>query len=110
IMPLIKVEDRAHVRFEAPALAAMRAFLEGFGMTVFEEGGRLYGKGSDGRPFVHVTERGDARFLAIGLRAETIADLDRLGGAGGGAGEDPDAPRGGRTARGAGPPGVCGGN
>ena len=98
-MPLIKVEDMAHVRFAAPDLAAMRAFLEDFGMTVFEEGGRLYGKGSDGRPFVHVTERGDARFLAIGLRAETIADLDRLAAAEGVPVEDLEAPGGGRIVR-----------
>lgn len=98
-MPLIKVEDMAHVRFAAPDLAAMRAFLEDFGMTVFEEGGRLYGKGSNGRPFVHVTERGDARFLAIGLRAETVADLDRLAAAEGVPVEDLDAPGGGRIVR-----------
>ena len=53
----------------------MRAFLEDFGLSCFEAGGRLYGKGSDGRPFVHVTEPGEARFLAIGFRAETLADL-----------------------------------
>lgn len=98
-MPLIKVDDMAHVRFAAPDLAAMRAFLEDFGMTVFEQGGRLYGKGSDGRPFVHVTERGDARFLAIGLRAETIADLDRLAAAEGVPVEELEAPGGGRIVR-----------
>lgn len=77
-MSVIKVEDIAHVRFAAPDLALMRAFLEDFGLTCFEDGGRLYGKGSDGRPFVHVTEPGEARFLAVGLRASSIADLERL--------------------------------
>ncbi len=79
-MPVIKVEDIAHVRFAAPDFAAMRGFLEDFGMTVFEYGGRLYGKGSDGRPFVHVTEPGEAKFLSVGLRAETLGDLDRVAG------------------------------
>ena len=68
-MPVIKVEDIAHVRFAAPDLATMRAFLEDFGLNPFEQGGRLYGMGSDGRPFVHVTEPGEAKFLALGLRA-----------------------------------------
>ena len=68
-MSVIRIEDIAHVRYAAPDLAAMRGFLEDFGLGCFESGGRLYGKGSDGRPFVHVTEPGEARFLAIGLRA-----------------------------------------
>ena len=77
-MAVIKVEDIAHVRFAAPDLALMRAFLEDFGLQCFEEGERLYGRGSDGRPFVHVTERGEARFLAVGLRAASLADLENL--------------------------------
>ena len=77
-MSVIRIQDIAHVRYAAPDLAAMRAFLEDFGMTAFEQDGRLYGKGGDGRPFVHVTEAGPARFLALGLRAETEADLHAL--------------------------------
>ena len=77
-MPVIKVEDIAHVRFAAPDLAVMRAFLVDFGLSPFGAGGRLYGRGSDGRPFLHVTEPGEARFLAVGLRAETLEDLERL--------------------------------
>lgn len=77
-MVIIKVEDIAHVRFAAPDLAVMRGFLEDFGLVCFEQGGRLYGTGSDGRPFVHVTEPGEARLLAVGLRAASLADLERL--------------------------------
>lgn len=77
-MPGIKVEDIAHVRFSAPDLGAMRAFLEDFGLGCFEDGGRLYGKGSDGRPFVHVTEAGPAKFLAVGFRAKSLAELEQL--------------------------------
>jgi len=77
-MPVIKVEDIAHVRFAAPDLALMRGFLEDFGLVCFEESGRLYGRGSDGRPFVHVTEPGEARFLSVGLRAASVADLEGL--------------------------------
>ena len=44
-MPVIKVEDIAHVRFAAPDFAAMRGFLEDFGMTVFEYGGSRLPRG-----------------------------------------------------------------
>ena len=98
-MAVIKVEDIAHVRFAAPDLAAMRSFLEDFGMSVLEEGGRLYGKGSDGRPFIHVTESGEAKFLAVGLRAETVADLEKLAVSEGVVVEELDEPGGGRIVR-----------
>lgn len=98
-MPIIKIEDIAHVRFAAPDLATMRAFLEDFGMTPFEAGGRLYGQGNDGRPFVHVTEPGEAKFLAVGLRAETTADLEKLAAAEGVPIEDLDEPGGGKIVR-----------
>ncbi|WP_373476099.1 VOC family protein [Sphingorhabdus sp.] len=98
-MPVIKVEDIAHVRFAAPDFSAMRAFLEDFGMTVFTHGGRVYGRGSDGRAFVHVTEPGDAQFLAIGLRAESLTDLDTLAAAEGVSVEDLNEPGGGKIVR-----------
>ncbi|MFM9935360.1 MAG: VOC family protein [Novosphingobium sp.] len=98
-MPVIKVEDIAHVRFAAPDLAVMRAFLEDFGLAPFIDGERLYGKGSDGRPLVHVTEAGGARFLAVGLRAETVADLALLAAHEGVAVEDFDEPGGGKVVR-----------
>lgn len=98
-MPVIKVEDIAHVRFAAPDLAAMRSFLEDFGMTCFEQDGRLYGKGADGRPFVHVTQPGEAKFLAVGFRAETVADLERLAAYEGVAVEASTEPGGGSVVR-----------
>lgn len=98
-MSVIKIEDIAHVRYAAPDLAKMRAFLEDFGMECVEAGGRLYGKGSDGRPFVHVTEPGDAKFLAVGLRADTVADLETLAAHEGVAVEDLGEPGGGKVVR-----------
>ncbi len=77
-MTVIKIEDIAYVRFAAPDLALMRRFLKDFGLTCFDEGGRLYGKGNDGRPFLHVTQPGEAKFLGVGLRAASIADLEAL--------------------------------
>ncbi len=98
-MTAIKVDDIAHVRFAAPDLGVMRAFLDDFGMACFEEGGRLFGKGSDGRPFVHVTEPGAAKFLALGFRARSVEDLSRLAAQEGVAVEDFAAPGGGKIVR-----------
>lgn len=97
--PVIRVQDIAHVRFAAPDLAAMRAFLEDFGLSCFEKGGRLYAKGSDGRPFVHVTEPGAAKFLAVGFRAADSAELERLAAHEGVPVETLDAPGGGQVVR-----------
>lgn len=97
--PVIRVEDIAYVRFAAPDLAAMRAFLEDFGMSCFERQGRLYAKGTDGRPFVHVTEPGAAKFLAVGFRATDVADLERLAAHEGVPATEFDAPGGGRVLR-----------
>lgn len=98
-MSVIRIEDIAHVRFAAPDLGAMRAFLDDFGLNCFEENGRLYGKGSDGRPFVHVTEPGPAKFLAVGLRAKTIEDLEQLAAHEAVPVEDHMAPGGGKIVR-----------
>lgn len=98
-MPIIKIEDIAHVRFAAPDLAAMRSFLDDFGMDAFEANGRLYGKGSDGRPFVHVTEPGEAKFLAVGFRAESVADLEKLADVEGVSVDNLDEPGGGKIIR-----------
>lgn len=98
-MAIIKVEDIAHVRFAAPDLALMRGFLEDFGLACFEADGSLYAKGSDGRPFVHVTEKGPARFLGLGLRAASIADLNTLAAHEGVAAAPLDEPGGGMVVR-----------
>ncbi len=98
-MAIIKIEDIAHVRFAAPDVSLMRLFLEDFGMGCFEAGGRLYGRGADGRPFVHVTEPGEAKFLAVGFRAETIADLGKLAVHEGAKVEDLVEPGGGKIVR-----------
>ena len=98
-MPIIKIDDIAHVRFSAPDLHKMRLFLEDFGISCWEVGGRLYGKGSDGTPFLHVTERGAPKFLAVGFRAESLADLEKLATAEGVTVEDLNEPGGGKIVR-----------
>ena len=97
--PVIKIVDIAHVRFAAPDLAEMQRFLEEFGLACTTAEGRLYGRGLDGRPFVHSTETGEPAFVALGLRAASVEDLDRLAAHDGVAVEDFAHPGGGKVVR-----------
>lgn len=75
----IKIHDVAYVRFSAPDLDQMEAFLSEFGMLRAERtGDALYMRGLDGDPFLHVTHRGEPRFLAAGFEAASIQDLEAL--------------------------------
>ena len=98
-MAIITVEDIAHVRFAAPDLAQMEAFLQDFGLETFELNGRLYGRGGDGRSFLHSTETGAPGFKGLGLRATSSTDLERLAVAEGLAVEDLPDPGGGKVVR-----------
>ncbi len=77
-MPTIKIQDISHVRFAAPDLARMRSFLVDFGFACSERNGRLYAHAGEGGQFVHSTELGDPGFRSLGLRADSMADLERL--------------------------------
>lgn len=77
-MPVICIEDIAHVRFCAPDLAQMARFLGDFGLDSAICDNVLYARGSDGRAYIHMTERGPARFAGLGLRAASLDDLARL--------------------------------
>jgi len=73
---VIKVRDIAYVRFAAPDLARMERFLTDFGLVVnAREDGRLYARGTDPSPYVHVTELGDAGFLGVAFEAGSAEDL-----------------------------------
>ncbi|MGA8566336.1 MAG: hypothetical protein WB580_00955, partial [Candidatus Binataceae bacterium] len=75
----IKIQDVAYVRFSAPDLGEMEAFLTEFGMIRAERSGDvLYMRGLDGDPLLHVTHRGEPRFLAAGFEAASMQDLEAL--------------------------------
>lgn len=96
-MSTIKIEDVAHVRFRAPDLAAMRAFLGDFGLSVVEETPtRLVARGAGSTPVTHVTDLGEPGFAAIAFRAESVADLERLAATEGVTVQDSDLPGGGK--------------
>lgn len=99
-MSTIKIEDVDYVRFRAPDLAEMRGFLEDFGLAVVEATPtRLVARGAGSSPVVHVTELGDAGFVGVAFRAESLADLERLAGAEGVSVESLDLPGGGSVIR-----------
>ena len=97
---MIKIEDIAWVRFTAPDLVAMQTFLTEFGLThVPSKDGVLYVRGAGTAPFIHATAKGDAGFAALGLRAESLADLENLANSEGVAVEPLAAPGGGKVIR-----------
>ena len=76
----VKVKDIAFVRFRAPDLDAMEAFLTEFGM---ERSGRddstLYMRGSNNEGFVHVTHLGDEPgFIGFAFEATSEDELSDL--------------------------------
>lgn len=99
-MSLVKAEDVAYVRFAAPNLGVMRAFLLDFGLVeVPGREGRLFMRGQGSAPFVHATEQGEAGFRAVGFRLESLTDLERLAKAEGAEIGPLDAPGGGSVVR-----------
>jgi catechol 2,3-dioxygenase-like lactoylglutathione lyase family enzyme len=96
--PVIRVEDVAFPRFQAPDLDRMEAFLEAFGMQrAARTGAALYMRGTDAASPVHVTHEGEAAFLGLAFRAASRADLERLAAATGAKVEASAEPGGGEV-------------
>ena len=75
----IKIQDIAYVRFSAPDLDEMEAFLVDFGMVRAERtSDTLYMRGLDEDPFLHVTHQGEPHFVAAGFEAASVKDLETL--------------------------------
>ncbi len=99
-MSIIKIVDVSHIRFTAPDLDAMAAFLAEFGMTTsLADDGTLYARGAGPAPFLHATVNGEAGFAALGLLAASVDDLHILAKVEGAAVEDLNAPGGGKVVR-----------
>ena len=95
---MIKVTDVLYGRLQAPDLDRMEAFLTAFGMHRADRTPTaLYMRGTDSDHHIHVTERGDSRFVGVAFGAESVEDLERLATLdGASAVEEIDAPGGGR--------------
>jgi catechol 2,3-dioxygenase-like lactoylglutathione lyase family enzyme len=100
-MALIKVKDMAYGRLRAPDLDLMEEFLTRFGMTrAARTPTALYMRGTDPAHYIHVTEKGDPKFVGFAYYAESEDDLKRLATApGASAIETLDEPGGGKRVR-----------
>ena len=97
----IKVKDIAYGRLQAPDLDVMEEFLTRFGMIRAERTTTaLYMRGTDPSHHIHVTEKGDSRFVGLAYWAESEEDLARLAATpGASAIETIDEPGGGKRVR-----------
>lgn len=105
----IKVTDIAYARLRSPDLDAAEEFLTDFGLVKVERtANALYMRGSDPAHHIHVTEKGDAKFLGMAFYARSADDLKtaaKLPGAS--AVESIDEPGGGQRVRLTEPNGYC---
>lgn len=90
--------DLAFVRFRAPDLDKMEAYLTDFGLVrAARTDDALYMRGTDDAPFFHVTHQGDAGFIGLAFLMPDLSDLEALTAIeGAGPIEDIDEPGGGK--------------
>jgi catechol 2,3-dioxygenase-like lactoylglutathione lyase family enzyme len=100
-MAWIKVTDIAYGRLRSPDLDIAEEFLTRFGLHKTERTDKaLYMRGTDPSHHIHVTEKGDPKFVGIAYHAAHEDDLKRLAKApGASAVEDIDEPGGGKRVR-----------
>ena len=98
---MIKVKDLAYGRLRAPDLDAAEEFLTHFGMVrAARTPTALYMRGTDPMHHLHVTEKGDPKFIGLAYYAASEDDLQRIAKApGASAVESIDEPGGGRRVR-----------
>jgi len=100
-MAHIKVTDMAYGRLRAPDLDVMEEFLTRFGMIRSDRTSTaLYMRGTDATHHIHVTEKGDSKFVGFAYYAPSEDDLKRLAKVpGASAVEDINEPGGGKRVR-----------
>lgn len=98
---MIKVRDIAFGRLRSPDLDLAEEFLADFGMIRAERtADRLYMRGTDPEPFIHVTHLGEPGFVGLAFDARSEEDLRTIAGAEGASGiENLDEPGGGKRVR-----------
>ena len=100
-MAWAKVTDIAYGRLRSPDLDVMEEFLTRFGMHRSERtANALYMRGTDPAHHIHVTEKGDPKFVGIAYYVDSEDDLKQLSKAPGATGiENIDEPGGGKRVR-----------
>jgi hypothetical protein len=78
-MPAIKITDIAYGRLRAPDLDVMEEFLTHFGLVKVERmNNALYMRGSDPAHHIHITEKGDPKFVGMAFYARNDEDLKKV--------------------------------
>jgi catechol 2,3-dioxygenase-like lactoylglutathione lyase family enzyme len=97
----IKVTDIAFGRFRSPDLDVAEEFLTRFGLIRTERTDKaLYMRGTDPSHHLHVTEKGDPKFIGLAYHAASEDDLKRLAETPGASDvENIDEPGGGKRVR-----------
>ena len=100
-MAWAKVTDIAYGRLRSPDLDVQEEFLTRFGMKRVERtNNALYMRGTDPAHHIHITEKGDPKFLGIAYYVNNEDDLKKLSKAPGASGvEHMDEPGGGKRVR-----------
>ena len=100
-MPWSKASDIAWGRLRSPDLDVAEEFLTRFGLHRTERtANALYMRGTDPNHHIHVTEKGDSKFVGIAYYVDDEDDLKKLAKAPGATGvENIDEPGGGKRVR-----------
>lgn len=98
---MIKVYDIAFGRLQSPDLDQAEEFLTDFGMARAERtNDALYMRGTDPDNYIHVTHKGDPKFVGLAFEAASEEDLDIISKADGASDiESMDDPGGGKRVR-----------
>jgi hypothetical protein len=100
-MAVIKVTDIAYARLRAPDLDLQAEFLENFGMVkAARTGNAIYYRGTDPVHHIHITEKGEPKFVGLAYHAASEDDLKTVAKLPGSSGiEHLDEPGGGQRVR-----------
>ena len=78
-MPLIKIHDLAYGRLSSPDLDKEEEFLTDFGLIrSARTPTALYMRGTDPPHHIHVTQRGEPRYVGIAFHAASHDDLEKI--------------------------------
>jgi catechol 2,3-dioxygenase-like lactoylglutathione lyase family enzyme len=101
MMPAIKVTDIAYGRLRSPDLDVMEEFLTRFGLVkTARTNTALYFRGTDPPHHIHITEKGEPKFVGFAYYAANEDDLKKVAALPGASGiENIDEPGGGKRVR-----------
>ena len=107
-MSIIKVDDVAYPTLQIPDLDLQEKFLIDFGLHKLERtDDKLYMCGEGTQQYIHVSQKGNAKFFAVAFKATTRDDLEKLSKTDGFSDiEKIDAPGGGERVWGVDPDGI----